>query len=217
MRYKAVVFDLDGTLLDTLDDIGDSANRVLAQRGFPIHSMDDYSQFVGDGARELVIRSLPENKRDRETVNACFEEFRMVYRENWQVKTRLYDGIREMLDALQKRGIKMAVLSNKPHEFAVQCVEAFLSDWRFEVVFGERASVPRKPDPAGALEIIDHLKCPAASFVYLGDTGVDMETAARAGMFPVGVLWGFRKKEELLDHGAKRLIDRPVDLLECWK
>jgi len=217
MSYKAVVFDLDGTLLDTLEDIGDSANRVLAERGLPTHQMDDYRYFVGDGARELVIRSLPENAKDSETVNACVEEFRKDYRQNWQVKTRPYDGIREMLDALEDRGLKMAVLSNKPHEFAVKCVETFLSDWEFEIVYGERDSVPRKPDPTGALEITEHLKISPTSFIYLGDTGIDMETAACVGMFPVGALWGFREKQELLDHGAKLLIKRPMDILGCLK
>ena len=168
-----------------------------------------------DGARELVIRSLPDNAKDSETVNTCVEEFRKDYRQNRQVKTRPYDGIREMLDALEERSLKMAVLSNKPHEFAIQCVEEFLSDWTFDIILGERDSVPRKPDPTGALEIIEHLKISPTSFIYLGDTGIDMETAAGAGMFPVGALWGFREKEELLEHGAKLLINRPMDILEC--
>ena len=213
MPYKAVLFDLDGTLLDTIEDIGDAANRVLKQNGFPAHNMDTYSRFVGDGATNLIIRALPEDKRIDTVIHPCLDAFLEDYGRNWNVKTRPYDGIPELLDALTARRLKMAVLSNKPHEYTKQCMEGFLSDWNFDVVFGQRDDVPRKPDPAGALEIAEQLSIPPSDFLYLGDTETDLKTSIAAGMFPVGVLWGFRSAEELQENGAKVLIKRPLDIM----
>ena len=213
MPYKAVLFDLDGTLLDTIEDIGDAADRVLKQNGFPAHNMDTYSRFVGDGATNLIIRALPEDKRIDTVIHPCLDAFLEDYGRNWNVKTRPYDGIPELLDALTARRLKMAVLSNKPHEYTKQCMEGFLSDWNFDVVFGQRDDVPRKPDPAGALEIAEQLSIPPSDFLYLGDTETDLKTSIAAGMFPVGVLWGFRSAEELQENGAKVLIKRPLDIM----
>ncbi len=213
MTYKAVLFDLDGTLLDTIEDIGDATNRILEQNGFPVHSMDTYSRFVGDGARNLIIRVLPEDKRVDTIIHPCLDAFLEDYGRNWNVKTAPYDGIPELLDTLTAHKLKMAVLSNKPHEHTKQCMEGFLSDWNFEVVFGQRDGVPRKPDPAGALEIAEQLNIPPSEFLYLGDTEIDLKTSIAAGMFPVGVLWGFRSAEELRGNGAKTLIKRPLDVM----
>ncbi len=214
MAYKAVLFDLDGTLLDTLEDITSSVSRVLEQNGFPAHNMDTYRKFVGDGALKLVIRALPEDKRDDTIVRQCYDAFLEDYSRNWNVKTRPYDGIPELLDKLTTRGLKMAVLSNKPHNHTIKCMEGFLSDWNFDVVFGQRDNIPKKPDPAGALEIAEHLNISPSDFLYLGDTETDLKTSFAAGMFPVGVLWGFRTAEELQKNGAKVLIKRPLEVLE---
>ena len=213
MSLKSVLFDLDGTLLDTLEDLGTSLNHVLDRRGYPTHTMDAYRQFVGEGAERLVFKALPENKRHEEEIKASLHAFKREYAQHWNVKTKPYIGIKELLDELTKRRIKLAVLSNKPHEFTVKCVTELLANWTFDVVFGQRESVPRKPDPTGALEIAALLDVPLHQCVFLGDTGVDMKTAVAAGMLPVGVLWGFRSPEELKDHGAKALIQRPLDLL----
>ncbi len=213
MTYKAILFDLDGTLLDTLEDLGNSVNSVLAARGLPTHTLDEYRYFVGDGTAMLITRALPQGKRNDETVRACLEELREAYGRNWNVNTRPYEGIPEMLDALTEHGLKMAVLSNKQHEFTKLCVADLLSDWTFDVVFGQRDEVRRKPDPAGALEVAERLKLPPADFFYLGDSAVDMKTATAAGMFPVGVLWGFRPAEELKEAGAQALIERPSEIL----
>jgi len=213
MPYKAVLFDLDGTLLDTIEDIGDAANRILEQNGFPVHSMDTYNRFVGDGALNLIIRALPEDKRIDTIIHSCLNAFMEDYGRNWKVKTTPYNGIPELLDALTARKLKMAVLSNKPHEYTIKCMEGFLSDWNFDVVFGQRDDVPRKPDPAGALEIAEKLNISPSDFIYLGDTETDLKTAVAAGMFPVGVLWGFRSAEELKENGAKVLIKRPLDIM----
>ena len=213
MTYKAVVFDLDGTLIDTLEDLGNTTNRVLATRGFPTHGLDDYRYFVGDGAAMLISRALPEDNRDNHTINICLDAFIKDYGKNWDVNTRPYDGIEEMLDGLTRRRVKMAVLSNKPHEFTKKCVSGFLRKWTFEVVLGLRHGIPRKPDPAGALEIASSLNIPPERFIYAGDTSIDMNTACAAGMFPVGVLWGFRSGEELLKSGARVLVKNPADIL----
>jgi phosphoglycolate phosphatase len=212
-HFSAVVFDLDGTLLDTLEDLGDAVNRVLSDHGFPVHPMDAYRYFVGDGSAVLMERALPESARGSAVYRQCLAAFMADYDRSWKVKSRLYDGISEMLDSLTARGIDMAILSNKSHGFTVNCVRDLLSDWRFRAVFGLRDDVPRKPDPAGALEISRLLGADPDRMLYLGDTAIDMQTAASAGMFPVGALWGFRTRQELLENGAKALIQHPRELL----
>lgn len=212
--YKAVLFDLDGTLIDTLEDLGNAVNRVLAGQGFPEHDLERYRYFVGDGVTMLMTRALPLDRQDDDTIALCVKAFREDYGRNWNVKTRLYDGVPEMLDKLVLPGLKIAILSNKPHEFTERCVSELLSDWTFHVVFGRRDTVPRKPDPAGAIEVAERMNIPPGDFLYLGDTNVDMKTADAAGMFPVGVLWGFRPAEELLESGAKALIHKPIEILD---
>lgn len=214
MPYKAVLFDLDGTLLDSIEDICDAANRALEQNGFPTHNMDTYSRFVGDGAANLISRALPEDKRIDTIIRPCLDTFLEDYGRNWNVKTRPYDGIPELLDTLTARKFKMAVLSNKPHRYTKKCMNGFLSGWNFDAVFGQRDDVPRKPDPAGALEIAEQLNISPSDFLYLGDTETDLKTSIAAGMFPVGVLWGFRSAEELKESGAKVLIKRPLEALD---
>lgn len=213
MSYKAILFDVDGTLLNTLEDLCDAVNRVLAGKGFPTHKLDAYRYFVGDGAAMLITRALPEEKRNDDTIRSCLEVFREDYGRNWNVKTKPYDGVTEMLDALIARGLKIAALSNKPHEFTKRCVNHLLPNWTFDVVLGHRDAVPLKPDPAGALEVAKRLNMLPADFLYLGDSAVDMKTAIAAGMFPVGVLWGFRPVEELQENGAQALIERPLEIL----
>jgi phosphoglycolate phosphatase len=213
--YKAILFDLDGTLLNTLEDLADAVNRVLDQRGFPMHPLDAYRYFVGDGSLLLVKRALPvSNRDDAELVASCLAAFLDEYGRNWMVKTRPYDGVATLLDALTERGLKMVVLSNKKDEITKKTVSLFLSKWRFDAVVGQREEVPTKPDPAGAIEIVKLLGIVPGEFVYVGDTAVDMKTAVAAGMLPVGALWGFRNRKELLEGGACALISRPVGLLE---
>ncbi|UCG99703.1 MAG: HAD family hydrolase [Deltaproteobacteria bacterium] len=213
MTYKAILFDLDGTLLDTLEDLGNSVNRVLAARGFPTHTLNEYRYFVGDGTAMLISRALPQGKRNDVNIRTCLKEFSEDYGWSWNVKTRPYEGIPEMLDALTERGLKIAVLSNKQHEFTKRCVADLLPNWTFGVVLGQRDAVNRKPDPAGAVEVAERLHIPPAEFLYLGDSAIDMRTAIAAGMFPVGVLWGFRSAEELKEGGAQALIERPLEIL----
>jgi len=214
MKYKAVLFDLDGTLLDTIADLADAMNVALGELGYPGHDVAACKFFVGDGLRNYAVRALPEAARDEATIDQCCERFRAAYAECWQVKTRPYGGIAELLDGLAERGLTMAVLSNKPDEFTQKVVAEMLGRWEFAAVRGVRADGLKKPDPAGALEIAGQIGSAPAGFLYVGDTNTDMQTALAAGMFPVGATWGFRPAEELRANGAKVLIDRPTELLD---
>jgi phosphoglycolate phosphatase len=217
MKYEAVLFDLDGTLIDTVDDIGDAANRVLSNRGFPMHPISTYYQFIGEGVKILFTRALPQEKRNEDLINICLKEFVEDYRRNYDVKSQPYDGISEMLNALNVQGLKLAILSNKPDPLTQDCVTSLLSNWDFDVVFGQRDSVPRKPNPQAALEIAEKLSISPSDFLYLGDTAIDMKTAVSAGMFPVGAAWGFRPLKELKENGARVIIGKPIQLLDLIK
>jgi len=214
MVYRAVIFDLDGTLLDTLGDIASSANRVLRSFGFPQHEIEAYKYFVGDGREALVARILPSDHQDATTVAITVDCIGNEYDQYWADNTHPYEGISELLEALTVRGIKMVVLSNKGDDSTKLMVSKLLPHWRFELVLGVRPSVPRKPDPAAALEIAEHLKIVPREFLYLGDTDTDMKTAKAAGMYPIGVLWGFRTADELIANGARALISNPIELLK---
>lgn len=211
MTTRAVLFDLDGTLLDTLADIAHAANAVLAAGGFPTHEPADYRRFIGDGVPVLFRKALPEDQGDR--VDDCVEAFREFYGRAWDVRTRPYPGIPELLDELTGRGLILGVLSNKPDDFTRLYAEKYLSRWPFNAVRGARERVPRKPDPAAAWEVAAELGVATSEILYLGDSGVDMETARRAGMWGLGASWGFRPVEELHEAGARAVIDHPSELL----
>jgi phosphoglycolate phosphatase len=214
VTWRAAIFDLDGTILDTIDDLADSMNSVLLRRGFPGHGVEAYKYFVGDGIELLVERALPEARRDPALVAACTDEMRREYGRRWNVKTRPYDGMQELLRALSNLGVKLAVLSNKPHDATVEVVKALLPDAGFDIVRGALPRVPRKPDPAAALAIAAELGARPDECLYVGDTAVDMKTAAAAGMKAVGVLWGFRDRTELVESGADFIVGRPAEILE---
>ena len=213
MRFKAVFFDLDGTLLDTFDDLAYCTNKFLSDRGYPIHHVYASRYFVGDGAKMLVTRVLPEEARNETLIEECRKDFETLYRECWNRHTVPYQDIPELLNALTKRKLKLAVLSNKPQEFTVLTVGRLLQNGNFDIILGQREGVPKKPDPAGMLEICQHLRVSSEDFLYLGDTATDMKTAVAAGCYPVGVLWGFRTEKELKDNGAQAIINTPLDAL----
>lgn len=216
MTYRAVLFDLDGTLLDTLADIAVSADAVLVRLGFPPHGTDAYRRFVGEGVQMLFTRALPPGKAEPGLLAECAAAFRESYEENWNCFTAPYEGIEELLNALEARRLKLAVLSNKPDRFTRLCVEEYFPGRRFEAVIGHRDGHARKPDPAVACEIARLLDVPPAEFVYVGDTPTDMETAKGAGMLPVGVRWGFRPAKELSAAGAVAILDQPMQLIDYF-
>jgi len=215
MKYSAVLFDLDGTLLDTLEDLGGSVNSVLVSLGFPGHGMEAYRYFVGDGVENLVRRSLPDEVRgDENLVREGVSKMRAEYSRRWHERTRVYDGITELLDGLEARGVRCAVLSNKPHPAVLDVMGHYFPRRRFDAALGARPHVPNKPDPAAALEIGRMLGIAPSRFVYLGDTNTDMQTAIAAGMLPVGALWGFRTEAELRESGAAVLVAHPREVLD---
>jgi len=211
--HNAIIFDLDGTLLNSLADLANAVNRTLSQLGFATHDIDAYRYFIGDGARMLIARALPENERSDKRIEQCFAAFKNDYAQNWNKESKLYPGISNLLDELTQRGITMTILSNKPHVFTKKCVDHFLPQWNFEVVQGQQESIPRKPDPAAALLISQKLLIAPASFLFIGDSAVDMKTADAANMYPVGVLWGYRDAKELLSNGAKALVHSADEIL----
>jgi len=211
--YKAVLFDLDGTLLDTLEDLAAAGNRVLGDMGLPEHPVDAYRYFVGDGINVLAERILPAPLRSPETIAAAVAAFQAVYARNWNDRSAPYEGVPAMLDQLIAAGLRLCILSNKPDAFTRLCVEQLLPHWSFDPLLGQRPGVAKKPDPAGALEVAARLGLAPAEILYVGDTAVDMRTGVAAGMDAVGVLWGFRGAEELRQAGAWRLISRPDELL----
>ena len=213
MDFDAVIFDLDGTLADTLDDIADAMNRVLAVRGLAPHSPAAYKLMIGHGLRDLVGESLPPEQRGAETIAACLDEMIAGYREHCLDKTRLYEGAAALLEGLREQGVALAVLSNKADELTQRIVAALCEPDTFTMVVGARPGVPLKPDPAAALLVAEALGVAPARIAYVGDSGVDMRTAARAAMIAIGVSWGFRTRDELLDCGAVAVLDHPRELL----
>jgi phosphoglycolate phosphatase len=214
MNYTAVLFDLDGTLLDTLADIAHAVNAALSSLGFPQHPVLAYRYFVGEGIGVLARRVLPDNRKSDADVAACLAAINREYGAGLLIKTSPFDGVPEMLSRLARKKLRLAVVSNKPHDLALRSVEAHFNGSLFTAILGERKNVPTKPDPTIALEAARLLSVNPGQCLYVGDSGIDMQTAVNAGMYPVGVLWGFRDADELLAAGAKTLIKKPSELLD---
>jgi phosphoglycolate phosphatase len=214
MNCQAIIFDLDGTLLDTLTDIADAANRALVHNGFPPHERRAYRWFIGDGSAILMTRALPESQRTEETVQACLKSFIEDYNRNWHQATRPYDGLRDLLGNLEDRNIRLSVVTNKPHPFAVSMMAHYFGNSPFDPILGQQEGVPKKPDPRQALAAAGKMGVPPTACIFLGDSAVDMKTACNAGMLPVGAGWGFRPAGELLNSGAVAVIHHPRELLD---
>lgn len=208
---KGVLFDLDGTLLDTLEDIAVCMNRILKRHGFPRHDTGAYRFFVGDGVDMLVRRAVAPSD-DEKKISRCASEFRKQYHHGWNRTTRPYDGITAMLEKLQSMRLFLAVLSNKPHRTTIDMVRHYFPGQHFTVCMGQGA-FPRKPDPQAALYIASVMGIKPQECLYAGDSGTDMETAAAAGMPSLGVLWGFREKSELGEKGAQWVADTPDEVV----
>lgn len=208
--YQAVLFDLDGTLTNTLEDIAFAMNRSLRLHGLPEYPVEAYRYLVGNGARVLARRAVGEHAELAESVQQTYQAY---YQEHSLERTRPYDGVPELLQALQARGVKLCVFSNKPHADTCRVVQHYFPQVDFAVVRGQMEGVPVKPDPAGALAAAEQMNVAPEDVLYLGDTDVDMHCALRAGMHPVGAAWGFRDARELQEAGAERVIQHPMDLL----
>jgi phosphoglycolate phosphatase len=212
--FKAVLFDLDGTLLYTLKDVADAMNKALVHFGFSPHPVDAYKYFIGESVETEAHRALPESARDPEFVRKVAVYSEEIYDKCWGDNTHPYTGIPELLTELQHRGISLVILSNKNDRFTKVMVKKLLPDWQFKIVQGALPDIPLKPDPAMALQIVKKLRIPPEQFLYLGDTNTDMQTAVSSGMFPVGCIWGYRTADELLKSGAKALIHKPEEVLK---
>lgn len=212
MKIKAVIFDLDGTLVNSIEDLADSMNCVLRENNLPEHPVDSYYGFVGMGIKKMVINALPVQKRIDDIIEKCFVRMTELYQINITNKTKPYEGIPEMLDGLNKRGVKIAVLSNKADNLTKKVVNKIFSEWDIEIVMGPATDSLRKPNPENTLLICKSLGVDPSEVAYVGDTGTDMQTANNAGVWPIGVLWGFRDEKELVANGAKSIIIHPLEL-----
>lgn len=210
---KTIIFDLDGTLLDTLADLAASANHTIEKMGYPTHPLESYRYFVGNGVPKLLERCLPEDKRSEENILTARELFSGYYNVHFADKTKPYEGVPELLGSLKKSGVKMAVASNKSDEFTQSIVKKFFGDI-FDMVQGGKADVPKKPAPDIAFGIMERLGAVSENTYFAGDSNVDMYTAKNAGLTAIGCLWGFRTKEELVDGGADFLAEKPSDIYD---
>lgn len=213
MAKKAVVFDLDGTLLDSIEDLADSMNAVMDTLGLFSYSIEDYKSFVGDGPDILVTRSLPVDRRDEHTIRKGTELVGNEYKRRWADKSKPYPGIIELLIELRRKGLKIGVLSNKRHDFTEMVITHFFPGFSFDAVEGSGNKFPKKPDPSGALDIAKRFGLKPEEIIYCGDSDTDMKTAKSAGMLAIGALWGFRTSAELLECGAYAVIEKPSDIL----
>ena len=212
---KTVIFDLDGTLLDSIEDIASSMNKVLESLQLPTHKIEDYKHFVGGGVDILVENAL--SNQSKEIKDEVTKRFKIEYDGKLHSKTLPYDGIYELLDELKKLDINLAVLSNKPHEFTVSYVNHFFKNYNFKEIHGQKKDVPKKPDPKAALDIVKCLDSSCENTYFIGYTKIDMQTAKSANMTAIGVLWGFRDEKELRDFGADFIVSNPLEILKIIK
>ena len=211
---RLVIFDLDGTLVNTIADLADSVNYALHVSGFPIHAYEEYPCFVGNGIYKLIERALPPQNRDEHTICSVKERFMERYMLHNTDKSVVYDGIPELLRLLVEKNVGVAVASNKVHGATVSMMRHFFPEIPFSCVFGQRDGVPTKPNPAIVIDILQTVGVLPSEVLYVGDSGVDMQTAHNAGIFAVGVTWGLRPVSELEQNDAEIIIDSPSDLIK---
>lgn len=213
MKKKAVIFDLDGTLIDSIEDIALCTNEVLEKIGHETHPLDAYQNFVGDGALMLITNALNDNVT-QETIEEALVLFKEIYGDRIHKNTKPYDGIYEMLDSIKNHHLHLAVLSNKPHPFTVEFINHFFQQYPFVEIHGQKEDVPKKPDPKGALNIAEALQISPRDIIFVGDTPTDIKTAKSAGMFSIGVSWGYRSVDELKTAQADIIARDPKHLAE---
>ena len=212
-QYHTVIFDLDGTLLNTLEDLTDSINWAMQKYGYPLHTIDEVRSFVGNGLHKLVERALPDGVTEEKT-EEIFSDFTTHYKENCAVKTRPYDGILELLEELEKREIKIGIVSNKG-DAAVKELNQHYFNGKIKVAIGERAGIKRKPAKDSVIEALKELSSKKEDAVYIGDSEVDVMTAKNAGLFGISVTWGFRERAFFFFLRATCVIDAPQAILSC--
>lgn len=213
MKFKGIIFDLDGTLVNSLEDISDAMNKVLQGLNFPTHTYETYQYFIGSGLRNLVSKALPATNNSDEQIEICFECMINEYREICTLKTKPYDGIVELLENLTSQNIKMAVFSNKADELTKKIASEIFPN-HFDQAIGLSTEALKKPNPFEALEIGKKWNLKPEEILFVGDSDIDMQTAVNAKMFPVGVTWGYRTEEELKNSGAKLVVNNASELIE---
>lgn len=211
---KLVIFDLDGTLLNTIEDLGNAANYALSHNGYPTHSLASYPFFVGNGVRNLIRKALPDDMRTDSIIESLLKDFKEYYNEHNTDCTKPYDGIEELLRNLQDNGVKIAVASNKYQQATEKIIAHYFGDIDFVAVYGQREGVNVKPDPSVVFSILSDAKVPKCEVLYVGDSGVDMETARRACVDSVGVTWGFRSEKELNEYHADMIVNKASDIFD---
>ena len=213
LLYQGIIFDLDGTLLDTITDLANAGNFVCEQMGWPQHSIEAYKKFVGNGIPMLVQRFSPAEYRQPQQLEQTLAAFHRRYAAHTTDCTYTYEGIPELVQQLSEKGIPMGVLTNKEQCFAEQILKQYFPSQPFSVIQGAVANFPPKPDPKALLFLLQQPAFAGKKILFVGDSDVDMQTAARAGVRSVGVLWGFRSQEELLSNGAMHVVEHPADIL----
>lgn len=209
-----MVFDLDGTLLNTLGDLADSCNHILEKHHYPVHPIENYKYFVGNGLRKQLERALPDSVTDVGEINGLYAEFLAYYKEHSMDKTGPYDGMTAVLEQLNARNVLCAVASNKVHSAMAPLLAHYFPTIRWATFYGQRRGVPEKPHPQVVLDILEDTKVEKEDAIYVGDTATDMQTAEAAGLYKIGALWGFRTSRELSEAGADRVLEHPSQLLE---
>ena len=212
-HIKLIIFDLDGTLLNTLSDLAHSVNYALEKCGFPVHAIETYKYFIGDGINKLLERTLPENQQTTQNITRLKERFLAYYDAHNVDYTEPYEGIHDLLKTLQSKGFMLAVASNKYQTATEKLIRRFFPDISFTALFGQREGVPIKPDPAIVYDILRVAEVSADETLYVGDSGIDMLTAANSGAISVGVTWGFRSQSELEAAGAKYMAETTAGIL----
>lgn len=213
MNVKLVIFDLDGTLLNTIDDLALSVNHVLKKRGYPTHSIEQYKYFVGNGVTKLIERAIPKELSTPELVRSIQDEYVEYYAQHGKENTTPYQGIEELITKLTDSGIDIAVASNKHHSATIEIIEYYFGKNTFCIIFGKREGYHPKPDPQIIYDILKECGVTKDEVLYVGDSNTDMTTATNASVQSVGVTWGFRTREELQQSNATHIIDSPIELL----
>ena len=214
---KLVIFDLDGTLVNSIEDLGHAANYALAQKGFPIHNLSSYPMLVGDGVKNLLLRAVPESMRHDSSINDVLKIFKEYYDTHNCDYTVPYDGIQELIDELTELGVKVAVASNKYQEATEKIVKHYFPMVDFVAINGQKEGIPVKPDPSIVFDILAKAQISKDETIYVGDSGVDMDTARRACVDSIGVTWGFRPEKELIEHYADNIVHNPKEILDLVK